>query len=193
MSAGPPGGSPAGTIGRRLAAVSAVAAVALAVAVLGCSRADREGGGPTSAVGSRSSPAEPPATTSAIPSATPPTDPDELPPAPQPTATGVGTLLGRAQSIGRGSVRLRSVPRLGSEVTLRLSCSGPGRVWITDRTGGEVMGTSGCQLGVIYSVGWHTTADDGRTIFIAVDPTTQWVVDVWLGLPPPSTTPAWDA
>ncbi len=131
---------------------------------------------------------------SATPGTSPSWPPDlgELPTPPQPSATGAGRLLGRTQGSGPGQVHLGTVPRIGSDVTLRLSCSGPGKVWITDRTGGEIMGTSGCQLGVVYSVGWRTTSRDGSAISIAVNPATQWIVDVWLGTPPArvSATPS---
>lgn len=69
-------------------------------------------------------------------------------------------------------------------VTLRLACSGPGRVWVTDQTGHEILGTSGCQLGVVFGSGWRTTARDGRRIHVGVSPSASWVAELWLGTPP---------
>ena len=71
---------------------------------------------------------------------------------------------------------------------MRLTCVGAGRLRVTDRTGGLILGTGGCQRGVVFSSEWTATAHDGRTVTITVQPATaqsatHWAMDVWTGNP----------
>jgi hypothetical protein len=103
-----------------------------------------------------------------------------------PTPVGPpGTLLGSGRGTGTGVVIVsHSLPKNGTEVTLRITCLGTGKVWITDQTGGEILGTAGCGKGVVYSSGWKKTSHDGRVIHVEVSPATVWAVDLWEGNPP---------
>ena len=94
-----------------------------------------------------------------------------------------GSLLAREQGIGPGIIPTRIV-KVGSRLTLRVSCSGSGPVQVADATGRPIMGTSGCKQGVVFSSQWSSTSHDGRVISLRVEPTTSWVVEVWSGTVP---------
>lgn len=137
----------------------------------------------------------PPSTASSTPTRqtpTPaPTPTDGLPPDPLggdllvPPFAPVGRRLTAAEGVGAGTVQLVRPPHVGSFLTVRFACVGPGRVRILDHTG-HVEFTGGCARGAIYGGGWRTTRRDGRTIRIAVAPTVHWAVDVWLAAHPPA-------
>ncbi len=101
---------------------------------------------------------------------------------PQPIGA-TGSLL--AQDNGSGSrVVTARASRPGERLTVRLTCSGPGPARVTDASGGLILGTGGCERGVIFSSAWTATKHDGRSIHVVIGPTTSWAVELWSGTVP---------
>ncbi|MFI5101299.1 MAG: hypothetical protein ACHQE5_12430 [Actinomycetes bacterium] len=101
---------------------------------------------------------------------------------PQPIGA-TGSLLAQDHGTGPRVVAARA-SRPGVRLTVRLTCSGPGPARVTDASGGLILGTGGCEQGVIFSSAWSATKQDGRSIRVVVDPTTSWALELWSGTVP---------
>jgi hypothetical protein len=169
--------------------VRRVPVLAVAVALLGiagCSHEQATLGAAASGPPSASTTNQPIVPVPPQPSATPGGPSPFIPPTGPP-----GTLLASATGVGSRVISLRSLPRVGSRLTVRMTCIGSGKVWVRDHLGGEIFGTGGCAAGVVYGSTWTSTNHDGRTISVSFNPGTRWAVDVWLGNPAVSlATPA---
>ncbi len=156
--------------------------LAAAVVLAGCTSSP-----PAPRVSSTSRPAAAATGSSSLNSSLPPLPsiaPTAGGPSPIPTLTGPpGTLLVRAEGTGTHVVWLSHAPALGSRLTVRLTCVGPGTARVTDHTGGLIEALGGCSPGVVYSSGWASTRHDGACITVTVLAGTRWAVDVWLGNP----------
>ncbi len=104
---------------------------------------------------------------------------------PQPIGA-TGSLLAQDNGTGSRVVRARAT-RPGVRLTVRLTCSGPGPARVTDGSGGLILGTGGCERGVIFSSAWTATKHDGRSIQVVVGPMTSWAVELWSGTVPVHT------
>jgi hypothetical protein len=154
----------------RTARLAAGCAVVLLVA--GCSPGStRPPGEPTATV-----PTHPPSSSPSV---------SELPSRSEPAQPvgATGTLLGHAGGTGPASITVRPA-RIGTRLTVRMTCSGAGKVSVIDATGGLILATGGCRSGVVFSSGWTSTAHDGRLIGVRVAPGTSWAVEVWSGTVP---------
>jgi hypothetical protein len=94
-----------------------------------------------------------------------------------------GSLLASGNGTGTGVVPARTA-RVGAKLTLRLTCSGPGTVRVTDADGGLIMATGGCRQGVVFSSQWAATAHDRSFVRVQVASATSWAVEVWSGTVP---------
>jgi len=92
-----------------------------------------------------------------------------------------GKLMVRTHAVGAKVVPVAAA--IGAKTTLRFTCTGGGTVSITDHTGREILTTSGCSLGVIYTVSWMGKLHDVRTVRVGVSATTSWALDMWNGNP----------
>ena len=83
-----------------------------------------------------------------------------------------------AQS-GRGAQRFDvPLPKVGSQVTVRLICLGPGDAKVTDGSGGSVLEVAGCNATAAYTTGFAGAKSD-RVMRLAVQPSVSWRMLVW--------------
>lgn len=83
-----------------------------------------------------------------------------------------------AQS-GRGAQRFDvPLPKVGSQVTVRLICLGAGDAKVTDGSGGPVLEVAGCNATAAYTTGF-TGGKSDRVMSLAVQPSVSWRMLVW--------------